>query len=89
MVDEKKIAFNPAVEISFLTPEQQHQLIDAMEYAQATPSLSQAQRLKQLSREGHCNQDVMYAILSEEKKAEQNKVSFDTKALKKYYIMAS
>lgn len=85
MVDERKIALNPAVEISYLSQEQQHQLIDAMEYAQATPSLSQAQRLKQLSREGHCNQDVMYAVLSEEKKAEQNKVSFDTKALKKYF----
>lgn len=85
MVDERKIAFNPAVELSYLTPEQQSQLIDAMEYAQATPSLSQAQRLKQLSKEGICNQDVMYAVLSEEKKAEQNKVTFDTKALKKYF----
>lgn len=85
MVDERKIAFNPAVELSYLTPEQQSQLIDAMEYAQATPSLSQAQRLKQMSKEGVCNQDVMYAVLSEEKKAEQNKVTFDTKALKKYF----
>lgn len=85
MVDDKKIAFNPAVELSYLTPEQQSQLIDAMEYAQATPSLSQAQRLKQMSKEGICNQDVMYAVLSEEKKAEQNKVTFDTKALKKYF----
>lgn len=85
MVDERKIAFNPAVELSYLTPEQQSQLIDAMEYAQATPSLSQAQRLKQMSKEGICNQDVMYAVLSEEKKAEQNKVTFDTKALKKYF----
>jgi len=85
MVDDRKIAFNPAVELSYLTPEQQSQLIDAMEYAQATPSLSQAQRLKQMSREGICNQDVMYAVLSEEKKAEQNKVTFDTKALKKYF----
>lgn len=85
MVDERKIAFNPAVELSYLTPEQQYQLIDAMEYAQATPSLSQAQRLKQMSKEGICNQDVMYAVLSEEKKAEQNKVTFDTKTLKKYF----
>jgi ParB family chromosome partitioning protein len=85
MVDEKKIAFNPAVELSYLTQEQQSQLIDAMEYSQATPSLSQAQRLKQMSKEGICNQDVMYAVLSEEKKAEQNKVTFDTKALKKYF----
>ena len=85
MVDEKKIAFNPAVELSYLTLEQQSQLIDAMEYAQATPSLSQAQRLKQMSKEGICNQDVMYAVLSEEKKVEQNKVTFDTKALKKYF----
>lgn len=85
MVDDKKIAFNPAVELSYLTPEQQTQLIDAMEYAQATPSLSQAQRLKQMSKEGICNQDTMYAVLSEEKKAEQNKVTFDTKALKKYF----
>lgn len=85
MVDERKIAFNPAVELSYLTPEQQSQLIDAMEYAQATPSLSQAQRLKQMSKEGICNQDVMYAVLSEEKKSEMNKVTFDTKALKKYF----
>jgi ParB family chromosome partitioning protein len=85
MVDEKKIAFNPAVELSYLTPEQQSQLMDAMEYAQATPSLSQAQRLKQMSKEGICNQDVMYAVLSEVKKAEQNTVTFDTKALKKYF----
>ena len=84
-LDEGRLSFNPAYEISFLSELEQRSLIDAMEYAQATPSLSQAQRLKQMSKEGICNQDVMYAVLSEEKKAEQNKVTFDTKALKKYF----
>jgi ParB family chromosome partitioning protein len=59
MVDEKKIAFNPAVELSYLKPEEQREFLDAMDYAQATPSLSQAQRLKKLSQEGECKLDAM------------------------------
>ena len=68
MVDEKKIALNPAYELSFLKPEEQKQLIDVMEDEQATPSLSQAQRMKKLSQEGKLNEDVMLGIMSEEKK---------------------
>ncbi len=68
MVDEKKIAFNPAVEISYLKPEEQQDFLEAMDYAQSTPSLSQAQRLKKFSQEGKCSLDAMCAIMSEEKK---------------------
>lgn len=67
-VDAKEIAFNPAVELSYLKPEEQKGVLDAMEYSQNTPSLSQAQRLKKLSREGKCTQDAMYKVMSEEKK---------------------
>ena len=67
-MDEKKIAFNPAYELSFLKKEEQVDLLDAMDSEQATPSLSQAQRLKKFSQEGHLNIDVMRAIMSEEKK---------------------
>lgn len=67
-VDAKEIALNPAVELSYLKPEEQRQFLDAMEYSQNTPSLSQAQRLKKLSREGKCTQDAMYKVMSEEKK---------------------
>ena len=73
MVDNKKIAFNPAVELSYLTKDEQNNFLEAMEYAQATPSLSQAQRLKKFSQEGRCSFDVMCAILSEKKKDEQYK----------------
>lgn len=66
-VDAKEIAFNPAVELSYLKPEEQKGVLDAMEYSQNTPSLSQAQRLKKLSREGKCTQDAMYKVMSEEK----------------------
>ena len=66
MVDEKKIAFNPAYELSFLKKEEQRDLLDAMDSEQATPSLSQAQRLKKFSQEGHLNIDVMRAIMGEE-----------------------
>ena len=68
MVDERKIAFNPAYELSFLKPDEQEMLLNAMEYEQATPSLSQAQRLKKFSQEGKLSADVMSAIMSEEKK---------------------
>ena len=68
MVDERKIAFNPAVELSYLKSEEQREFLEAMDYAQATPSLSQAQRLKKFSQEGKCSLDAMCAIMSEEKK---------------------
>ena len=74
MVDSKEIAFNPAVELSYLTKDEQTNFLEAMEYAQATPSLSQAQRLKKFSQEGRCSFDVMCAILSEKKKDEQYKI---------------
>lgn len=85
MVDEKKIAFNPAVELSYLKQEEQAQLLDAMESEQATPSLSQAQRLKRFSQEDKLLPAVMSAILSEEKKVEQEQVSFSAEALRKYF----
>lgn len=85
MVDEKIIAFNPAYELSFLTKEQQEQLLNTMDYEQATPSLSQAQRLKKASQEGKLNEDVMLAIISEEKKSEQDKVTFTGDTLRKYF----
>lgn len=85
MVDEKKIAFNPAYELSFLTKEEQKQLLNTIDYEQATPSLSQAQRLKKFSQEGKLNEDVMLAIMSEEKKPEQDKVTFTGDILRKYF----
>jgi len=85
MVDEKKIAFNPAVELSYLKSEEQHLLIDAMDTEQATPSLSQAQRLKKFSAEGNCTLEAMCAIMSEEKKGEPDKVTLTGDKLKKYF----
>ena len=85
MVDERKIAFNPAVELSYLTHDEQSQLLDTMESEQATPSLSQAQRLKRFSQEDKLSPAVMSAILSEEKKVEQEQVSFSAEALRKYF----
>lgn len=85
MVDEKKIAFNPAVEISYLTKGEQEELLDAMDYAQATPSLSQAQRLKKFSKEGNCSLEAMKAIMSEEKKGDLDKVTLKADVLKKYF----
>ena len=85
MVDEKKIAFNPAVELSYLKPEEQQDLLEAMDYAQATPSLSQAQRLKKFSQEGKCSLDVMCAIMSEEKKVELDRVTLKNDVLRKYF----
>lgn len=84
MVDTKKIAFNPAVELSFLKKDEQSNLMEAMESEQATPSLSQAQRLKKFSQDGKLSLDVMTAIMSEEKK-EVEKVSFSGDTLKKYF----
>ena len=85
MVDEKKIAFNPAVELSYLKSEEQLLLIDAMDTEQATPSLSQAQRLKKFSAEGNCTLEAMCAIMSEEKKGEPDKVTLTGDKLKKYF----
>lgn len=85
MVDVKKIAFNPAYELSFLAVEEQEQLLDAMESEQSTPSLSQAQRLKQLSQEGMCTLEAMCAILREEKKREVEKVTLGADTLRKYF----
>jgi len=83
-VDAKEIAFNPAVELSYLKPEEQKGVLDAMEYSQNTPSLSQAQRLKKLSREGKCTQDAMYKVMSEEKKDELDRVTLKSDTLRKY-----
>ena len=85
MVDNKKIAFNPAVELSYLTKDEQNNFLEAMEYAQATPSLSQAQRLKKFSQEGRCSFDVMCAILSEKKKDEQYKLVFKKEEIEPYF----
>ena len=85
MVDEKKIAFNPAVELSYLKPDEQTLLLDAMDSEQATPSLSQAQRLKKYSQDGKLSLDVMTAIMSEEKKGELDKVTLTGEKLRKYF----
>ena len=85
MVDEKKIAFNPAVELSFLTADEQTNLLDAMEYGQSTPSLSQAQRLKKLSQDGGCDRETMCAMMSEEKKGDLDKVTIDGNDLRKFF----
>ena len=85
MVDEKKIAFNPAYELSFLKTEEQEQLLDAMDSEQATPSLSQAQRLKKFSQEGRCTPEVMCAILGEEKKQDLDRVTLGADTLRKYF----
>lgn len=85
MVDEKKIAFNPAYELSFLTKEEQETLMETMDYEQATPSLSQAQRMKKFSQEGKLTGDVMLAIMSEEKKSDLDKVTFTSDTLRKYF----
>ena len=85
MVDEKKLAFNPAVEISYLSREEQAQLIEAMDFAQATPSLSQAQRLKKMSQEGACTLEAMCDVMNEVKKGELDRVTFKTDSLRKYF----
>lgn len=85
MVDDKKIAFNPAVELSYLKPEEQTNLLEAMDMEQATPSLSQAQRLKKFSAEGKCTLEAMCAIMSEEKKGELDKVTLSSDKLRKYF----
>ena len=85
MVDSKKIAFNPAVELSYLNQDEQAKLVDTMESEQATPSLSQAQRLKKFSLEGKLTEESMLAIMSEEKKPEIGKVTLGTDTLRKYF----
>ena len=85
MVDEKKIAFNPAVELSYLKPQEQTELLDAMESEQATPSLSQAQRLKKFSQEGRLSLNVMRAIMSEEKRHDLDRVTIGSDKLQKYF----
>ena len=84
MVDDRKIAFNPAVELSFLKPEEQQQLLDAMEREQSTPSLSQAQRLKKFSQEGKLSADVINAIMGE-KQDLTPKISISRDQVKKYF----
>ena len=85
LADEKKIAFNPAYELSFLTPAEQTMLLDAMEREQAAPSLNQAQRLKKFSQAGNLTAQVMQAVMSEEKKEEWDRVTLSSETLRKYF----
>lgn len=85
MVDQKQLAFNPAVELSYLSEKQQNDFIEAMEYAQAAPSLSQAQRLKKLAADGICSLEAMCAVMSEEKKDMLDKVTFKGDELRKFF----
>ena len=85
MVDEKKIAFNPAVELSYLDESQQRDFLEAMNDTQNAPSLSQAQRLKRLAQEGHFSYDVAFAVMGEEKKDEMDKVVIKNDTLRKYF----
>ena len=85
MVDEKKIAFNPAVELSYLKTSEQKEFLEAMDYAQASPSLSQAQRLKKLSQEGDCTLDAMCELMNEIKKDELDHVTIKNEVLRKYF----
>ena len=85
MVDEKKISFNPAVELSYLDEAQQRDFLEAMEDTQNTPSLSQVQRLKKLAQEGHFSYDVAFAVMGEEKKDELDKVVIKNDTLRKYF----
>ena len=85
MVDQKQLSFNPAVELSYLTPEEQQHVIEAMDFTQAAPSLSQAQRLKKLSQEGGCTLEAMQDILGEVKKGDLERVAFKSEQLRKYF----
>ena len=85
MVDEKRIAFNPAVELSYLAKEEQKDFLEAMEYAQTAPSLSQAQRIKKLSQDGECNLAAMCEVMNEIKKGELDRVTLKTDVLRKYF----
>ena len=85
MVDQKRIAVNPAVELSYLTPEEQKNLLEAIDYTQATPSVSQAMRLKKLSQESGCKLEDMCEILAEVKKGDLERVAFKSEQLRKYF----
>ena len=85
MLDHKKISFNPAVELSYLKPEEQRNLIEAMDFTQAAPSLSQAMRLKKLSQEGACKLEDMCEILGEVKKGDLERVAFKSEQLRKFF----
>ena len=85
MVDDKRISFNPAVELSYITKDQQKDFLEAMDYAQSTPSLSQAQRIKKLSQEGMCTLEAMCAVMDEEKKPELDNIVLKQNVLKKYF----
>lgn len=85
MVDERKLAFNPAVEVSYLKRDEQRMLLEAMDAEQTTPSLSQAQRLKKFSQEGRLTEEAMSAIMSEEKKSDMDKVTFRSDTLRRYF----
>lgn len=85
MVDEKKIAFNPAVELSYLSPEEQALFVEAMDEAQVAPSVSQSQRMKRLSQEGGCTKEAMSEMLFEDKKAPLDRIVFDNAKIRKYF----
>jgi len=85
MVDERKLAFNPAVEVSYLKRDEQRMLLEAMDAEQTTPSLSQAQRLKKFSQEGRLTEEAMSAIMSEEKKSDMDKVTLRSDTLRRYF----
>ena len=85
MVDSKKLAFNPAVELSYLKPDEQKDFLEAMDAAQTTPSLSQAQRIKKLSQAGMCTLDAMCEVMNEEKKDDLSKVTISHEVLRKYF----
>ena len=85
LVDQKKISFNPAVELSYLTASEQRDFLEAMQDTQNAPSLSQAQRIKKLSQEGRCSYDAIFDIMGEEKKAEQDRVTIKNDVLRKYF----
>ena len=85
MVDDKKIAFNPAVELSYLKPEEQREFLEAMDYAQTSPSLSQAQRLKKMSQEGQCSLDQMCDVMNEIKKDDMTTITIPHDVLRKYF----
>ena len=85
MVDEKKIAFNPAVELSYLKPEEQREFLEAMDYAQATPSVSQAQRIKKLSQQGQSSLEAMCEVMDEVKKPPDDKLVIKSDVLRKYF----
>ena len=85
LVDQKKISFNPAVELSYLTAAEQRDFLEAMQDTQNAPSLSQAQRIKKLSQEGKCTYDAIFDIMGEEKKAEMDRVTIKNEVLQKYF----